>query len=422
MYVCGPTVYDYVHVGNLRSYVFADILRRYLKFAGYSVKEVMNFTDVEDKTIRQSRAKKKKLSEFTRVYEKAFLEDIEKLNIEKPEVLPRATEHVKEMIALVQNLLDKGVAYKAEDGIYFSISKFKNYGKLSKVKVDELRGGASKRVGKDEYDKEHANDFALWKFYTKEDGDVVWNTKFGKGRPGWHIECSAMSSKYLGKSFDIHTGGADLIFPHHENEIAQSEAASGKKFVKYWMHNEWVLVDGKKMSKSLKNFYKLSEVEKKGLSSLDLRYFYLTKSYRQQLNFTWKDLEASKNALSRLKNIISEISNDKKTNQKYLKEFESAMNDDLNTPKALQVLWKLVRDVGAVGKHNTIKKMDLVFGLDLLRKVKVDVSASVKKLVADREKARKEKDWKKADDLRAKINKAGFIINDTSEGPKLKRK
>jgi len=262
----------------------------------------------------------------------------------------------------------------------------------------------------------------LWKFYDKKDGDVFWETEIGKGRPGWHIECSAMSSKYLGDSFDIHTGGVDLIFPHHENEIAQSEAANGKDFVKYWMHNEWVLVDGKKMSKSLGNFYKLKDIIEKGYSALDLRYFYLTKLYRQKLNFTWNNLDAAKTSLQRLRNIISELKEDKKNNGKYLDDFQKVMNDDLNTPKALQVLWKLVRDDKAHGKIHTIKKMDEVLGLDLLKKEKVEVSKEVLKLVKERDAARKSKNWAKSDELRDKINKLGYAIADTDEGSVVSKK
>jgi len=416
MYVCGPTIYNYVHIGNLRAYVFGDVLRRYLKFSGFKVKEVMNLTDVDDKTIRDSQKSGKKLREFTEVYEKAFLEDIDALNIEMPEKMPRATEHINEMVAIVKKLLDKGIAYKADDGIYFSIKKFKNYGKLSNIKIKELKEGASERVAKDEYDKDSAHDFALWKFYDKSDGDVFWETEIGKGRPGWHIECSAMSSKYLGKTFDIHTGGVDLVFPHHENEIAQSEAANGKDFVKYWLHNEWVLVNGKKMSKSLNNFYKLKDIEEKGFSPLDLRYFYLTKIYRQQLNFTWKALEASKTALQRLRNIISELKDDEKKNDMYLDEFKEAMDDDLNTPNALQVLWKLVRNEKAQGKINTIKEIDKVLGLKLLEKEKIKIPSEVKKLVKKREEARKNKEWGKSDELRDEIKKLGYQVDDTSEG------
>ena len=442
-YVCGPTIYNFIHIGNLRAYVFADILRRHLKFKKYSVKEVMNLKDVDDKTIRDSQKQKKNLREFTEKYEKIFLKDIQEMNIETPEKMPRATEHIKEMVKLVKELLKKKVAYKTKDGVYFSIKKFKNYGKLSHLKNIELQ--KSKRIISDEYDKENANDFVLWKFYTEKDGDVFWETEIGKGRPGWHIECSAMSMKYLGKTFDIHLGGVDLIFPHHENEIAQSEASTRQKFVNYWLHNEWVLVDGKKMSKSLKNFYTLEDIKEKKYSPTDLRYFFLTKIYRQKINFTWQGLEASKSSLKRLKNIISDISDDKhhwrtpntlkgtrnlrkrflqgaKTNKTHLNNFEKAMNDDLNTPKALQVLWNLVRDKKASGKLNTIKEMDKILGLNLLEKEKIKVPEKIKMLVKGREDLRKKKQWEKADELRDKINKLGFNVEDVGEGTEIKLK
>lgn len=425
MYVCGPTIYNYVHIGNLRAYLFADVLRRYFEFKGYQIKEVMNLTDVDDKTIRDSQKNKKSLKEFTSEYEKRFVEDIKAMNLEMPEVMPRATENIKEMVNLIRDLLKKKIAYKTEDGIYFSIKKFKGYGKLSRIKVSELKTGASERVGEDEYEKENARDFALWKFYTKEDGNVFWETELGKGRPGWHIECSAMSMKYLGESFDIHTGGEDLIFPHHENEIAQSEALTGKKFVNYWLHNGWVLVDNKKMSKSLNNFYNLKDIIKKGYSPLDLRYFYLTKHYKQRFNFTWKNLEASKNSLQRLRNIISGLENDKEIrhrrtpknfkekflqgeNKKYLKEFEKVMDDDLNAPEGLQVLWKLVRDKNAKGKLETIKKMDLVFGLELFEKKQEKIPKEVEQLRKQMDINRINKNYKKSDKLREEIKAKGF--------------
>jgi len=428
MYVCGPTIYDYVHIGNLRAYVFSDILKRYLKFCGYKVKEVMNLTDVDDKTIRESQKAGIKLREFTEKYEKAFLEDIKKMNIEKPEMMPRATEHINEMTALVKKLLKKGFAYKAKDGIYFSISKFKDYGKLSGMKIKKLKFGESGRIKKDEYDKENVNDFVLWKFYDKEDGDVAWNVEIGKGRPGWHIECSAMSMKYLGKSFDIHTGGVDLIFPHHENEIAQSEAATGKKFVNFWLHNEWILVDGKKMSKSLGNFYKLKDIIEKGYSPSDLRYFYLLKHYRQPLNFTWKNLENAKNSLKRLRSIITGLKENKeKKNKKNIEmarsQFLEIMNDDLNVPRALSFLWEILRDDKLRGseKYFLALEFDKVFGLKLGEEEKIFIPEQIKKLVEEREKLRKQGNWKKADEIREKIKKAGFQINDTKEGPIIKK-
>ncbi len=429
MYVCGPTIYDYVHIGNLRAYVFADILRRILKINGYKVKEVMNLTDVDDKTIKNSQKAGMKLKEFTKKYEKGFLENIKDMNIEKPEVMPKATEHIKEMVALIKKLLKKGFAYKTDDGIYYSIRKFKDYGKLSKIKKENLKAGASERVLKDEYDKEHVNDFALWKFWDENDGDVFWETELGKGRPGWHIECSAMSTKYLGKQFDIHTGGVDLIFPHHENEIAQSEAGFEKKpWVKYWLHNEWVLVDGKKMSKSLGNYYKLKDITDRGYSPMDLRYFYLSGHYRKPLNFTFTNLEAAKNTYQRLKNIISEIKKSKeKKNKKNInaayKQFLEILNDDLNVPKALSFMWEILREnkLNDAEKYELVLKFDKVFGLKLDKEEKIKIPAEVKKFVAEREKARKEKNWKLADELREKIKNAGYYVDDTGEGWKIRK-
>ncbi|MDD5012636.1 MAG: cysteine--tRNA ligase [Candidatus Nanoarchaeia archaeon] len=427
IYVCGPTIYNYAHIGNLRAYVFSDILRRYLEFSGYKIKEVMNLTDVEDKTIRGSQKAGESLRKFTEKYEKAFLEDLKSMNVEKPEIMPRATEHIKEMVAIIKKLLKEGIAYEAKDGIYFSIRKFKNYGKLSGVKIKELKAGASERVEKDEYDKESANDFALWKFYDKEDGDVFWETEIGKGRPGWHIECSAMSMKYLGETFDIHVGGVDLIFPHHENEIAQSEAFTGKKFVNYWLHNEWILVDGKKMSKSLGNFYTLRDLTEKDYSPTDLRYFYLSKNYRQQLNFTLENLDNSKNSLERLKNIILNLDKNQKKNKKNIdgarEQFIKIMDDDLNFTKALSFLWEILRDerLSDFEKYELALEFDKVLGLDLGKEEKIKIPDEVKRIVKEREDARKNQEWKKSDELREKIKKLGFAVDDTKEGYKIRK-
>ncbi len=421
MYTCGLTVYDYGHIGNYRAFVSSDVLVRYLEFKGYKVKKVVNITDVDDKTIKGSIKIGESLKEFTKKYEEAFLEDEKKLNIKKASKYSKATDHIKEMVSLIEKLLKKKIAYKADDGIYFNIKKFKNYGNLSKLKIKELKVGASGRVKGDEYDKENVGDFALWKFYTNEDGNVFWETKLGKGRPGWHIECSAMSTKYLGNQFDIHTGGIDLIFPHHENEIAQSEGINNKKFVNYWIHNEWMMVNGKKMSKSLGNYYTVRDIIQMGYTPLSLRFFYLTAHYRSQLNFTLDNLKGAENSLNRLKNIISEIKDDKKVNKKYLDLFDKSMDNDLDTVTALQVLWSLVRDDKASGKINTIKKMDKVLGLDLLKVEKVIISSDVVKLVKERENARKNKDWKLADKLRNEIKKKGFKIDDTNEGSKVSK-
>jgi cysteinyl-tRNA synthetase len=417
-YSCGPTVYNYCHIGNLRFFLIADLLKRILIFDGFKVKHVMNITDVDDKTIKGAIKEKTNLKKFTEKYEKIFLNDIQELNIVKPDVMPRATEHIKEIVSLIKKLIDKGYAYKAEDGIYFSVSKFKDYGKLAglhKIKVQK------NRVKNDEYDKENLRDFALWKFYSDEDGDVFWNTEIGKGRPGWHIECSAMSTRYLGETFDIHAGGSDLIFPHHTNEIAQSEAASGKKFVNYWVHGGFLTMKEGKMSKSLGNILTLKDLNEKGFSPLDYRYLILTSHYRGQLLFTEDTLKNAKNSYERLKNILSNLEDDGKTNEKYIDEFSRAINDDLDMPKALQILWNLIRDKKAEGKYQTIRKMDEVFGLKLFEKEEMHVPEEVSKLKEEREKARKNKDWKKADELREKIIKLGYYIDDTEKGGKIKK-
>jgi len=416
MYSCGPTVYNYAHIGNLRNYIFNDILKRTILFNNLRVKQVMNMTDVDDKTIRGAKNENIPLKELTKKYEKIFLSDLEELNILKPEIICRATEHIQDMVELIKILIKKKYAYKADDGIYFSVSKFKNYKKLANLEKAKI---GKSRIKNDEYDKENIRDFALWKFWTEEDGNVFWETDIGKGRPGWHIECSAMSMKYLGNTIDIHTGAIDLIFPHHTNEIAQSEAATGKKFVNYWVHGGFLTMKEGKMAKSLGNVYVLNDLKKKGYSALDYRYLILTSHYRSSLFFSFENLENTKNSYERLKNIISELKDDKKINKKYIEEFEKAIDDDLNTPEALQVLWKLVRDEKAEGKINTIKKIDEVFGLDLLKKEKISVPIEIKKLVDERENARKNKDFKLADEIRNKINKLGYNISDTDEGPKL---
>jgi cysteinyl-tRNA synthetase len=416
IYSCGPTVYNYAHIGNLRTFITNDIIKRVFLFNNYKVKHVMNITDVDDKTIKGSVKENLSLKDFTRKYETIFLNDLKELNIILPETMPRATETIKEMVDIIKILLKKGYAYKAEDGIYFSVEKFKGYGKLANLKKVKSQ---KSRIKSDTYDKENIQDFALWKFYNEEDGNVFWETEIGKGRPGWHIECSAMSMKYLNIPFDIHTGAIDLIFPHHTNEIAQSECAYDKKFVNYWVHAGFLTMKEGKMSKSLGNVYTLSNLNEKKFSPLDYRYLTLTSHYRSALLFTWENLENAKNSYERLKNIISNVKQDNKTNKEYLAEFEKAINDDLDMPNALQILWKLVRDEKANGKLQTIKKMDEVFGLKLLEKEKQDIPKEIKELAKKREQARKEKNWKLSDELRNKINKAGYSIEDTSEGMKI---
>jgi len=313
-YTCGPTVYNYAHIGNLRTYIFEDVLKRTLKYNGYKVRHVMNITDVEDKIIRASKKAKKNILDFVKPYEKAFFEELKKLNIEKAWQYPKATQHIKEMIKIIEILLKKGLAYKSERSIYFDISKFKPYGKLSGIKKQNLKAGA--RVDVDEYPKDEAEDFVLWK--AAKAGEPWWRAPFGDGRPGWHIECSAMSMKYLGETFDIHTGAVDNIFPHHENEIAQSEGATGKPFAKYFIEGEHLLVNGEKMSKSLGNVYNLRDIEAKHFDPLAFRYLTLTAHYRSKLNFTWESLEAAQNALNKLQESVKEIKNQQKKHSNIL--------------------------------------------------------------------------------------------------------
>ena len=419
IYSCGPTVYNYAHIGNLRTYIFNDVLKRSLIFLGFKVDHVMNITDVDDKTIRESKNHGMKLKSFTQKYEKIFFSDLNELNILKPNHILRATESISAMVRIIKVLLEKGYAYKTSDGIYFSISKFKDYGKLARLK--KVRK-TKERIDKDEYDKKNLRDFALLKFLTSEDGEVFWDTEIGKGRPGWHIECSAMSMKILGDNFDIHTGASDLIFPHHTNEIAQSEAATGKKFVNYWVHGGFLTLNDGKMAKSLGNVLYLSEIKQKGFSPMDYKYMCLTTHYRAPLMFSIENLESAKNTYQRLKNICENLNEkDKKINERYIDDFKKAIEDDLNLPSGLQILWKLLRDEKAQGKYATIKEMDKVLGLKLIEKEKIDIPKSIKKLVDKREKARKNKEWKLSDEIREKINKLGFIINDTDKGPVVKR-
>jgi len=436
MYCCGPTVYNYAHIGNLRTYVFEDVLRRYLKFKSFAVKEVMNLTDVDDKTIKGSREAGVPLAEFTEKYTKLFFEDCSKLNIEKPEVVCKATEHIKEMVENVEALLNKGFAYKTSDGVYYKISSFKEYGQLSHLKLENLKVGA--RVAADEYEKEGVSDFALWKNWTPDDGDVYWETSYGKGRPGWHIECSAMSRKYLGDYFDIHCGGVDLIFPHHENEIAQSQPLSAKTLAKFWVHGEHLLVDGKKMAKRFKNFYTLADIEKKSYSPLSLRYLYISSHYRQQLNLTFEALQNSQNTLEGLQRFLENMKDGMKKGKPSteiednvdaaLVEFQANMDDDLDTPLALAVLHAFVGNVNKTALTpadkftvvEALKKFDSVFAFFNWEEKKVDakLKKEVEALIAKREAARKEKKFKEADEIRQKLSEKGVVLEDTSQGVK----
>jgi len=440
MYTCGPTVYDYAHIGNFRAFVFEDLLKRWLNYRGLKVTHVMNLTDVDDKTIRGSQKQQLPLRQFTDFYAKAFFEDVAALNIERADYYPRATEHIAEMVALINRLTAKGFAYRGEDGsIYYAISKFKDYGKLSKIKVDELKAGA--RVKVDEYAKEEAQDFALWKAWTQEDGDVFWETELGKGRPGWHIECSAMSMRYLGETFDVHCGGVDNMFPHHENEIAQSEAVTGKPFVNHWLHNEHLLVEGKRMAKRYGNFYTLRDLLGKGYDPVAIRYLLLSTHYRQQFNFTFEGLEAAKGAVERLRNFMHRLhdANGRGSGEEIAElmrkvqvGFGEAMDDDLNVSVALAVLFDFVRDVNnlldadAVSRDEAEQVYALTAGFDSVLGVigKVESEAALPKeaeeLVRRREEARKSKDWKAADAIRQQLKAMGIVIEDTAQGVRWK--
>lgn len=420
VYVCGPTVSDVPHLGHARSQISFDVLRRYLKFLGYKVKFVSNITDIEDKIINKAKELGENIESLTKRNEKAHVEDYSAINISAPDVRPHATEYVKEMIELIKKLEENGKIYMIRnDGVYFDISKFKDYGKLSHQNVGDLKVGARVKANEEKKNKE---DFVLWKFSkTGEPKEVIWNSPWGKGRPGWHIECSAMSEKILGLPLDIHGGGQDLIFPHHEDEIAQTEGAFEKKFANYWMHNGMVNFDNVKMSKSLGNFKTIRDLLKLYKGEI-IRYFIVSTHYRAPIDFTYQGLDSAKNSYERLKNIISETNDDgKKANKKYIEEFREAMNQDLNTPKALQVLWNLVRDKKAEGKIKTIKKIDSVFGLNLLEKEKIEISKEVIELADKRERFRQKKDWKKADELRDEIKKLGFTIEDKEKGYVLKK-
>ncbi|MBD3361503.1 cysteine--tRNA ligase [Candidatus Woesearchaeota archaeon] len=439
VYICGPTVYNFPHIGNYRAYVAGDLLIRYLKYQKYRVKFIQNLTDVDDKTIRDSQEQNKSLKEFTKPFIDGFFEDLRTLNILPAYKYPRATEHIKDMVKTIKKLLDKGLAYKTETGdIYFAINKFKGYGKLAHLNEEQLKSGASGRVSADEYDKENPRDFALWKAWTKEDGNVFWETEIGKGRPGWHIECSSMSSKYLGQPFDIHGGGVDLIFPHHENEIAQAEGAEGRQFVNYWFHNEWLLVDGQKMSKSAGNFYNLRDILNKGYNPLAVRYLLIATHYRQQVNFTFKGLDAARSSLQRLWDFMKKLDecngegNDEVVNKAVVnavKSFEDNLNNDLEIAGALAAVFDFVKEINVVmpslSKKNVkeIKKImklfDSVLGFIIVEEGKIDTS--IQKLIDEREAARKAKDFKKADRIRDELKKQGIVLEDTPKGARWKR-
>jgi cysteinyl-tRNA synthetase len=444
LYTCGPTVYNFAHIGNFRAYVFEDLLRRTLRYAGLRVTQVMNLTDVDDKTIRGAIAAGLPLKRYTHPFIEAFFADLKVLNIESAEVYPAATDHIPEMIVLVQTLLDKGLAYRTDDGsVYFKVDAFSHYGRLAHLDRTSLRVGA--RVAQDEYEKESVGDFALWKGWDEKDGEVVWDAPWGRGRPGWHIECSAMSMKYLGASFDIHTGGIDNLFPHHENEIAQAEGATGQTFVRYWLHCAHLRVNGEKMSKSLGNFFTLRDLIAKGWGGRWIRYVLISGHYRQPLNFTFDALEASRTALSRIDAFVDQLAETAGGCEPSgglpswaaagRDAFDAAVFDDLNLPEALAALFGIVRDGNAAVSAGTVtpaeaaaiaallKQFDRVLGvLQFGRVCDEAVPAAIQQLADARSAARTQKNWAESDRLRDAIAAAGWEVRDSKDGQKLKKR
>lgn len=427
LYTCGPTVYNFAHIGNFRAYTFEDILRRVIQFNGMKIKQVMNLTDVDDKTIKGANAAGVKLTDYTKTYKDAFFADLKQLNIQPAEIYPAATDHIPEMIALVQSLIDKGVAYQSEDkSVYFNVRKFPGYGKLAHIDFDNQRTGA--RCLGDEYDKENVGDFALWKAWEESDGPVGWDSPWGRGRPGWHIECSAMSMKYLGETFDLHTGGIDNLFPHHENEIAQAEASTGKEFVKTWMHCAHLRVNGEKMSKSLGNFFTLRDLIEKGWSGREIRYVLINAHYRQGLNFAFSALEDARKSLARIDACVDRATDGEAPDWalKHLDDFTSAVNDDLNIPKAFAALFELVRDTNSHGGGavlSVFKRMDEVLGVIFFgKKASEAIPPEIQAMLDMRAEARKSKNWAESDRLRDEIAAAGWLVKDSKDGQTCTRK
>jgi cysteinyl-tRNA synthetase len=441
MYTCGPTVYNFAHVGNLRTYIFEDLLRRTIKFFGMKIFHVMNLTDIDDKTIKGSIAQGVPLLEYTKKYSDAFFEDLKTLAIEKAEVYPAATDHIDQMIEMIQTLIEKKMAYVADGDVFFRIAAFKGYGKLSHLCLDDLKVGASNRISSDEYEKESLSDFVLWKGYDPErDGDVKWPSPWGYGRPGWHIECSAMAIHYLGETLDLHVGGIDNMFPHHENEIAQSEGCTNKEFAKHWMHSAHLLVDGRKMSKSLGNFYTLRDLLSKGYTGREVRYLLLSTHYRAQLNFTFQGLDAARQSLARIDDFLFRLeeSGGKEADQlgKLILHFEGEvrkfLGDDLNISGTLGALFEFIRainsladdrQIGESGKEKILKilkHIDAVLGVLFIKEE--EIPAEIIDAANRREEARKEKNWALADQIRKELESKGYFVQDTDGSARVKRK
>jgi cysteinyl-tRNA synthetase len=446
IYTCGPTVYDFAHIGNFRTFTFQDVLRRFLRSQGYRVLQVMNLTDVDDRIIANAAAAGVSIREYTEKYVEAFLEDMRALRLEKPEEIVRATDHVEDMVDLIERLQKKGLTYDSEGSIYYRISKFPEYGKLSKIDVGGIKAGA--RVDNDRYDKDDARDFALWK--APKPGEHFWETKIGPGRPGWHIECSAMAMKYLGDTLDIHTGGVDLAFPHHENEIAQSEAATGHPFVKIWLHAEHLIIDGEKMSKSLGNFFTLRDLFAKWQKPSAIRYLLLSVPYRRQLNFTGDSLTQAGNSVTRLRTFYARLKNEQfkagetpeigKRAAKAEADFDAGLADDLNTAFSLGVIFDLVRDVNtAMDKGEfrqqdaprviaSMEKFDAIFAIlnddddEILKRMGYESTAprlsaeEIEALIEERNAAKKKRDFKRADEIRKKLDDSGVTLEDLKDG------
>ena len=440
MYCCGPTVYDFAHIGNWRTFVFADLVRRTLEFSGYDVKHVMNITDVEDKIIKRVRENKTTLREFTGRFEAAFFDDLKALGCREPHLKPRATGHIPEIIALVEKLIARGVAYQAADGsVYFSIEKYRGggccYGQLLKLNLDEMRAG--ERVASDEYEKESVADFALWKAYVPADGEVTWGSPWGQGRPGWHIECSAMSIKALGETFDLHLGGEDLKFPHHEDEIAQSEGATGRPFVKHWLHGAHLLVEGKKMSKSLGNYFTLRDLLAQGFTGREVRFLLLTAHYRETFNFTLDGLHGAKTALGRIDECVGKLRELAGSQTSFagdpasIAPFVKALNEDLNISEAWACVFDWVREMNSRLAQNTLtperaaialgtwENFDSILGIGV--KTEAEVPAEIAALADERIAAKKAKDFKRADAIREELKAKRWAIEDTPKGIKLKK-
>ena len=445
MYTCGPTVYSRAHIGNFRAYVFEDLLQRHLELRGYHVHRVMNITDVDDKTIRGAREAGVPLGQFTEPFKQAFFQDIEKLRIKRADEFPAATDarYVEKMIEMIDALMKGGLAYQAEDkSIYFRINKFPDYGKLAHFDLTQLQ--STGRVKHDEYDKEHIGDFALWKAWDQEDGDVKWNSPWGPGRPGWHIECSAMATALLGDQIDLHCGGVDNIFPHHEAEIAQTEGVTGKKFVRYWLHCAHLLVDGQKMAKSLGNFYTLTDILEKGYTGREMRYALLRVHYRMPLNFTFEGLNEARESLGRiddwlqrLREVASQTSSSQASpslgEEKSGDQFEQALDDDLNISGALGFLFETIRDTNRAMDQGTLDagaagswlnwwtaRANSVLGLD--PDETEEVPAEITTLAEARVQARLAKDFRKSDELRDELSARGWQVRDTKHGQKISRR